>query len=388
MRRRQLLAVTGTGLIGGLGGCLDALPGQGDTDEETGAPSSGSDGGDGADGSDGQASGTETSEGEELSGTVELRFDGEDSDEPVKYYSLVNGRSDMLLLATVVMPPFGDRDMRTYEMPYRIPSGEDTVFRVDEDAPDPELEQSGTWTESGYRTADGDVDVTATPVGVDPASSEYADARVQYDLPNPTDITGDDIREVTAESQREFPVGSYGKAGGRKLGTASEGFSFQTGAAAWTATYEAEVSGISDSETFTYTVPERPEVDVTVESVDLQDGVDNPTVTFTAQSGVPVVNAQVGISLSGPSVSARDEDVSWFADAARTDESTRTLISSTVGDDRIGSSRTVTFDYRGDIDYPLEDGDTLEVGIISGSGLSTTRHPVTHVERPLQELVD
>ena len=331
------------------------------------------------------------------SGEVTLEFDGEDGDEPFVYYKLENNTSDTLLLGTVMY--FGSNrsgnSRRRYEKRYRIPAGDYSVFRFREDVSTVELVKEGTWTHSEYNNVSSDVNVVASPTGTTGGKNISAigetptieGGEIEYSIPNPTEITGDDIKDIVTDSNKEF-INDYSnsKAGRPDLEVNGGEFTFSSPAPIWASTFNVTVNGISNSQDFTFTASDKPDLDITIEELPIEDGLEDPTIEFTANSEMPVMNPIIAIVGKGPSI---DTGTKWFEPKPSADLSgdDRVLITNQVGEARIGASETYTVETDIDIDYPLEDEDRLGIGVVSGYGNVKYRYPVTYHEGSINNLI-
>jgi hypothetical protein len=310
-------------------------------------------------------------------GSIDVEFSREVEDRNFEWWNVVNNTGE---LAKVVTVSRVDRDGKnTPEMFYRVPAGEKRSFQVRLDSREPELENSGTWLESEYQPTEDTVETTATATGVDDFG------QIVYSVPNPTGIGADDIREVTVTPTGDRVVI---KAGTPDVGVEDGELVSSTGAPIWTDSYNADVSSVSESETFTFTAGPQPEIDISIDDLTIDDDfVRSPTVTFTAESATPVVNATVLVMAAGPSF--LNPEYKRYRDSVRADADAGTLVTTNVGEARPGTSRTVTFDeYRSTgVDFPIGENDVIRVGVISGAELASTRYPIAYTEQPLQKFV-
>lgn len=318
-------------------------------------------------------------------GSIELQYDGPDRDEPVETYDLVNSTSSMANIVTISSGQFDN----PYDMEYRLSPGENRSIRIDEDAPEPSLAETGTWTESEYQLASGETDVTATPTAF--VGSDDADIaeQISYSVPNPTDIDASNVREAEVTVNNGAGADKSGRPG---INASADGLSFSSASPVWTSTFSVELSTTSDSEQFSFQLDTEPSIDVSIDDIDLESEIlRNPTITVTARSAIPVIEANMVIYASGPSFSFADKN--RYTDGIRLSGEGRTLVDTSVGQGRIGRSRTITLDgqsyYSESVDdFPLEEDDTINILVFSAAKDAAIRYPITYVEQPIQDLVE
>lgn len=359
-RRRFLLAVGG---VAGLAGCSGVPGGTSDPSEPAGGePTELTD----------RRTPTK-SDGQSSSGSLTWENDGEIPDRPMVRWTLRNGTERVA--RTVSINRQNDQNRFDPLVLHRIEPGDRRrQITSHQDAGQPELSERWTWLEGEYGVSTQEVDVKATVRGIqaDPAQLEYT-------VPNPTDMATSDIEQIDTtplSEGRDFRL-NLGVQDGTITGVSSHPL--------WTQAYESEISGVTNSESFTWTLRPQPSIDVTINSVQADSTIAEPEVTFTAQSASPLPNARVFIHAVGPNISAERSRDRFGEEFWENEE--QTLVSAEVGDQRVGQSRTITFSrYVAAADFPLSNDDRLIVGVDSTRG--AVAYPVAMVDRPIPELVE
>jgi len=306
--------------------------------------------------------------------TVELSYeiDGQERN----MWRLVNESSSMLQMATVTRQVSSDLEGINLEsgryVTFAVPPGGQREF-LSSGQTETEIRRDGTWFTNQNQAPSGQADTTSAPRGItkleNPTAPSPFPAKLDYVIPNPTEIALTDIREA--------------RLGGYELRIGSDGFRYTSERPLWADVFDVTVDGTTTSETFTWTASPAPQVDIEVagELGDLN-------VTLTAQSATPVLNAVIYVVALGPSVNADDRARATYRERARvTDDATTTaLITDSVGEQRVGQSRTVTLPYNTGVDYPIDkEEDRLIVGVASSR--PAAGYPVSSVELPLSEFV-
>jgi hypothetical protein len=389
--RRHLLTASASGIAAFLAGCQQqissSIEGEPETTEETTELTE-------------ESTGTAEEESEQGGGTVELQFDQEDRDEPIDVYNIVNRTSDKVPLAAIDPPREDDR----YIMEYNLSPGESRDVRVERNDGEALLEPLATWTAAELQSVENESDVTATPTRIIESddSERGLSAKVEYSLPNPTGIDSGSVEEALLEPQRD-PVlrGDGRKYGNPQIKASSDGLSFRSSAPVGLGIFSVEAASVSESEQFTFSVDAQPSVDISIDNLSLrtdEEEVGEVTITFTAQSEVPVVESYVVIHFTGPNVSGTNR----YTEEVRSNSTERTLIDSSVGEERIGQSKTITiegpaagrtFAVDSSLEFPLEQEDTIFVMIGAaatnrGLRFPNIRYPVGYIEQPIIELVN
>lgn len=301
---------------------------------------------------------------------------------------VVNGSSVMIPMATVFTEI--DSEEGDYREPedvplFGIPAGGQREFEG-YNASDSTF--SNLYFENKGYLATGNADITSAPTGItklqNPTAPDSTAAKLNYQIPNQTEIAIEDVQEasLSGEAHRLSRYGDDGK----QLEVTDDGIVLSTAYAyPWTTVGEITVSGVSSSETFTWRASSAPDIDISVTGT-----LSDLDVTVTAQSQTPVLNAVIYAIAIGPSVSGipNATTITYRSKARVSDDPTTTaLVTESVSESRVGTSRTVNLEYPEiSPDFPLEDADKLVVGVASeeeGNG-----YPVTSTEVPLADLIE
>jgi len=295
---------------------------------------------------------------------------------------VVNGSSAMIPMATVFTEI--DSEEGNYREPedvplFGIPAGGQRDFEAYNAS---ESSFSNLYFENKGYLATGEADVTSAPNGItrleDPNATDSIAAELNYQIPNPTDIANEDIREAEISTVRfsESPP----------LEVTDEGIVLSTAYGyPWSKVSEVSVSSLDESETFTWRASSAPDIDISVTGT-----LSDFDVTVTTQSQTPVLNAVIYAVAIGPSVSGipNATTMTYRSEARVSDDPTTTaLVTDSVSESRVGTSRTVNLEYPEiSPEFPLEDADKFVVGVASeeeGDG-----YPVTSTEVPLADLFE
>lgn len=364
MKRRRLIAVASVGF---LSGCLDeaedllsdddATPGtrhtptNDDTSTEEGPASQ----------DDSEDEPEDEDESEE--GLV-LEYKQEYEDRDLEQYEIQNNTPDLFSLITI--------EAQDKHLFYRVRPGESTRFTVPTGSIPLPVEDA-TWTEGEYQQFTGEVDVSAVPTGI--ATPEISTPSIEYEMPNPTNLDVANIEQI--ESEEDFRTGD-------------SGFEITSRRPLWTRSFEAEVSTVSETREFTFSAGPAPEIDITIEGGELdRERIIEQTFTVTALSETPVMNAKIAVNTFGPNVNQSGSRWEWETSDARVDDESNTLITPTVGEERLGESRTITLNKTTNmLDLPLSEDDVLAVGVISsGETVRDGQYPIEYVEEPIEEVI-
>lgn len=296
---------------------------------------------------------------------------------------IVNGSSAMIPMATVfteVDSEEGDYREPEYVSLFGIPAGGERDFEAYNAS---ESGFTNLYFENKGYLATGDADVTSAPTGItklqNPTDPDPTAAKLDYQIPNRTDVANEDIREAELSTER-FEVGAV------PLEVTDEGIVLSTPYDyPWTTVSEVTVSSVSSSETFTWRASSAADIDISVTGT-----LSDFDVTVTAQSQTPVLNAVIYAIAIGPSVEGiPNATTTTYPNKARVsdDPTTTALVTESISEGRVGTSRTVTLGYPEiSPDFPLEDEDKFIVGVASeeeGSG-----YPVASTEVPLADLFE
>jgi len=265
------------------------------------------------------------------------------------------------------------------------PGGQREIYNNEDKAPDimdgTDTYLDSTWFEGEYRNSSGEVDAEASVTGL-----EHTDVLsvYQYTIPNPTEIPTEDIKQIET-TPVSGDLGNEPTPNPRSnKGDVLYDESFHP---VWTQVHESELSGVSNSETFTWTLRPQPSVDLSIDSVQSGAGeIDDPEITVTARSATPVINSRIFIHTTGPNIEGNTTR-QQFDPSNHLSENPNTLVTPEYGDERIGASRTIRmrFEHITDADFPLSDEDRIIVGV--DSKLGSSAYPIAMSERSLPEVI-
>jgi len=306
--------------------------------------------------------------------TVELAYE---TDTERNMWRLVNESSSMLQMATVSRQILSDIEGVSLQegryFTFAVPPGGQRQFKSKGDN-NTELISNGSWFENQNQEPTEEADETSSPSGItkleNPSARVPSPGKLDYVIPNQTDIALEDVREAIIDSREEVQIGS-------------EGFRYSSERPLWSSLSEIVVNGTTSSESFTWTASPPPQVDLNVTG-----SLGNLELTLTSQSTTPVLNSAIYVVGLGPSLNDDDRARATYRDRARvTDDPTTTaLITDTVGEERIGESRTVNLPFETDVSFPVEEEeDRLIFGVASLK--PSAGFPVASVEVPLVDFV-
>lgn len=366
-RRRLLLA---TGGIAGLAGC-SALPG-GSSDPS--APAGGEP--EELTNAEGAQPTDENTEVEPSLDAVTVEKTREIDNNPRNMWRVVNESSSLLQMATVSrLVPSEVEGVELEEeqfVTFAIPPGGRRRFQSRGEN-ETTLIEPGTWFNNQNQPSSEQADTTSPGVGISESgrSPEAAPtpAEYNYKIPNPTGIQISDAREATIDIYAlEIESGSFQYGSPRPM---------------WNQTHEIKVDGTTESETFTWTASPPPQIDVS-----LGGTLGNLKVSLEAKSQTPLINPVIYVVALGPNVNddRRGRTIYRDQEYVTGNETTTALITDTVGETRVGDSRTVSLPYDTNVNFPVSEDDRLIAGVASAQMVDG--YPVASTEVPLAELVE